>query len=138
VRVLVSEGQGLKRKDGAGRGHGVADAEQHQASRWIAEPLHLLDCCQESDGGVAMVVTSVERARDLRQRPVVVRGMAGGELVIDGDAGCRVAAGMTGGEIIVRGSAGAEVAAGADGARAAPRLVGAADTLAAFLEPRRH
>lgn len=38
-------------------------------------------------------------------------GMAGGELVIDGDAGCRVAAGMTGGEIIVMGSAGAEVAA---------------------------
>ena len=38
-------------------------------------------------------------------------GMAGGELVIDGDAGRRVAAGMTGGEIVVMGSAGAEVAA---------------------------
>lgn len=38
-------------------------------------------------------------------------GMAGGELVIDGDAGRRVAAGMTGGEIVVTGSAGADVAA---------------------------
>lgn len=50
--------------------------EDHQASRWIVEPLRLLDCCQESDGGCACVVTTPERARDLAQTPALVRGVA--------------------------------------------------------------
>ncbi len=52
--------------------------EDHQRSRWIVEPLHLLDCCQESDGAQALVVTSRERAADLRQPPAVVRAAAQG------------------------------------------------------------
>lgn len=44
------------------------------ASRMIATPLHLLDCCIISDGGGAVVVTSLERARDLAKPPVVLRG----------------------------------------------------------------
>jgi acetyl-CoA acetyltransferase len=52
--------------------------EDHQASRWIVEPLHLLDCCQETDGGQAMLVTTVERARDLRQPAAVVEAAAQG------------------------------------------------------------
>jgi acetyl-CoA acetyltransferase len=48
--------------------------EDHHASRWIADPLRLLDCCLVSNGAVAVVVTSAERAKDLKQTPVNVLG----------------------------------------------------------------
>ncbi len=43
--------------------------EDHQASRMIVDPLHLLDCCQETDGGQAFVIVSAERAADLATTP---------------------------------------------------------------------
>jgi acetyl-CoA acetyltransferase len=50
--------------------------EDYHASRWIAEPFHLLDCCLVSNGGIAVIVTTADRAAGLRQPPVWVRGWA--------------------------------------------------------------
>jgi acetyl-CoA acetyltransferase len=53
----------------------------------IADPYHLFDCCQESDGACAVVVTTTERARDLRRKPVLIAGAAEG--LAPGDGGDR-------------------------------------------------
>ena len=52
--------------------------EDYHASRWVVEPLHLLDCCLVSNGGVAVIVSSAERAKDLRQPPAYIWGMGQG------------------------------------------------------------
>ena len=52
--------------------------EQHQKSRWIAEPLRLYDCCLVSNGGAAVIVTTAARAADLAQPPVHVLGFGQG------------------------------------------------------------
>ncbi|GAA0985721.1 lipid-transfer protein [Acrocarpospora macrocephala] len=50
--------------------------EQYLGSRMIADPLRLFDCCLESDGAVALVLTTAERARDLRPDPAYVTAYA--------------------------------------------------------------
>jgi acetyl-CoA acetyltransferase len=51
--------------------------EDHQAARWVVEPLRLFDCCPVTDGAAVVLVTSMERARDLKQPPVAVTSMQG-------------------------------------------------------------
>jgi acetyl-CoA acetyltransferase len=50
--------------------------DDYMTARWIAEPLRLYDCCQETDGGCAVVLTTPERARDCAQPAALVRGVA--------------------------------------------------------------
>jgi acetyl-CoA acetyltransferase len=52
------------------------DMPTYLAGRVIGYPLHLYDCCLETDGALACIVTSVERARDLKQKPVIVHSVA--------------------------------------------------------------
>ena len=49
--------------------------EKHQQSRFICEPLHVYDYCLINDGGVAIIMTTPERARDLKQKPVYISGI---------------------------------------------------------------
>ena len=51
--------------------------EDHQASRYIVEPLHLYDCCLVSDGAACVLVTTAERAREGTKPPVLIAGMQG-------------------------------------------------------------
>jgi acetyl-CoA acetyltransferase len=53
--------------------------EDHQNSPLIVEPYHLLDCCLDSDAGVAIVVTTAERAKELKKPPVYVMGQGFGD-----------------------------------------------------------
>ena len=52
--------------------------EDYHNSRWIVEPFHLFDCCMVNNGAIAIITTSAERARDLKQPPAYILGMGEG------------------------------------------------------------
>jgi acetyl-CoA acetyltransferase len=73
--------------------------QDYENSRWVVEPLRLLDNCLVTDGGRAIIVTSLERARDLKQPPAVILGLGqddqpaeiGQSLTMDGPTGAKKA-----------------------------------------------
>ena len=58
--------------------HDPMTFDDYHDSRWVSWPFHLLDCCIVTDAGGAYVITSAERARDLKKKPVWVLGAAEG------------------------------------------------------------
>ncbi len=52
--------------------------EDYENSRWIVEPFRLFDCCMENDGAAAVILTTAERARDLKQTPAYVMAASQG------------------------------------------------------------
>jgi len=56
--------------------HGPLTVDDVLATRLVADPLHVADCCLVTDGGAAVVMTRADRARDLRQTPIALLGAA--------------------------------------------------------------
>jgi len=76
--IAVAERQWANRNPSAQFHDAPMSIEDYHHSRWVVEPFHLFDCCLVSNGGLAVIVTAAQRARDLRQPPVYVWGMGQG------------------------------------------------------------
>ncbi|HVK81654.1 MAG TPA: transporter [Verrucomicrobiae bacterium] len=75
--VRASYFHGARNPKAISYGHEL-DLEAYRSSRIIAEPFRLFDCSRENDGAGVLILTSAERARDLKQKPVYLKGVAQG------------------------------------------------------------
>jgi len=93
MRSLVLAAYQHAQNNPTAQGYGrPLDEDTYENSRLIAEPFHLFDCSRESDGAVALILVSAERAKTLRPDPVYVvagaQGAPGGfSELIDNDLG---------------------------------------------------
>lgn len=78
ANVALAQRRHANRNPGAAMYEKTLDLEQYLSARWISEPLCLYDNCLESDGALAVVITSAERARDLPRTPVYIHAYAQG------------------------------------------------------------
>src|SRR5262249_14914438 len=74
--AATSRNNGSVNPDPGYAGPGPYSVDDILRSRMVADPFHLLDCCTTSEGGCGLVLTTAERARDLRHEPVYVLGGA--------------------------------------------------------------
>jgi acetyl-CoA acetyltransferase len=78
ANVALAARKHANRNPNATMGHKTMSREEYMAARWISEPLCLFDNCLETDGALAVVITSAERARDCQQPPAYVHAFAQG------------------------------------------------------------
>jgi acetyl-CoA acetyltransferase len=75
--VRVSYYHGARNPEAMAYGKDL-DVQAYRNARWIAEPFRLYDCSRENDGAAAVLLTSTERAKDLRKKPIRLLGVANG------------------------------------------------------------
>jgi acetyl-CoA acetyltransferase len=78
ANIAVAFRKHAARNPASTMGHKPLTHQDYMDARWISEPLCLFDNCLETDGALAVVITSIERARDLKQAPAVIHSFAQG------------------------------------------------------------
>jgi acetyl-CoA acetyltransferase len=73
--AIAQRNHALNNPVAAGYGKPIT-LDDYMNAKMVSDPLRLYDCCQETDGGVALLITTPERARDLKQKPVIIRAVS--------------------------------------------------------------